>query len=85
MKTIAQMYEWSGGTDYRHTCYECRNCRQVKKGRKTVYQCQLYGEAEWKPSYIACKAFNQNRTFKKEKQEKQDMQGQMSLFDLFGE
>lgn len=58
MKKISEMYRISGGVDYRHTCFECRNCRNIKQNR---YKCRLYEEAggtgDWKPSYIACKFF----------------------------
>lgn len=58
MKKISEMYRISGGTDYRHTCFECRNCLRKKQNR---YKCRLYEEAggnsDWKPSYIACKFF----------------------------
>lgn len=59
MKKISEMYRLSGGTDYRHTCLECRNCRKVKKSR---YRCQLYEEAggagDWKAHNIACRFFD---------------------------
>lgn len=28
MTKIESMYRWSGGTDYRHTCYECPNLKK---------------------------------------------------------
>lgn len=63
---IAEMYRISGGTDYRHTCYECQNCR--KEGKQ--YICRLYqehgGKGTWKPSYIACRYYNLPRLPEKE-------------------
>lgn len=57
MRKISLMYKYSGGTDYRHTCYECRRC--VKKPKKQAkYQCLNYGEEDWNPAHIACKLFN---------------------------
>lgn len=58
MKKISEMYRLSGGTDYRHTCSECFNCRK----EKTQHICKLYmeggGKGSWKPYFIACKFFN---------------------------
>lgn len=58
MRKISEMYKLSGGTDYRHTCYECNNCKK----QKSRYTCSLYvehgGDAPWMPSYIACKFYN---------------------------
>lgn len=57
MKKISEMYLLSGGSDYRHTCSECTNCRKEKNG----HRCRLYEEAggkgPWKPYFIACKFF----------------------------
>lgn len=63
MRKISAMYQWSGGTDYRHTCHECRNCVQKKQNKRTVHKCLSYGDTEspetdWKESFIACKAFS---------------------------
>lgn len=62
MRKISAMYEWSGGTDYRHVCKECPNCILVKAGKRTVHKCLSYGNTEypatdWNPAHIACKAF----------------------------
>lgn len=57
MKRISAMYEHSGGTDYRHTCYECRMCVR-KEGKRARYQCLNYGEEDWNEASIACKLFN---------------------------
>lgn len=58
MKKISEMYCISGGTDYRHTCSECINCRK----EKSQHACRLYREAggkgPWKPYFIACKFYN---------------------------
>lgn len=92
MRKVSAMYKWSGGTDYRNTCYECKNCRKIRKGSRTVYKCLSYGNTDssatdWKPSYIACRAFNQvppiipvfeHGTGKAE----EFPEGQMSLFDF---
>lgn len=63
MRKISQMYQWSGGTDYRNTCYKCDNCIKVKRGSSQVYKCRTYGatedrETDWNPANIACKYFN---------------------------
>lgn len=62
MRKISAMYEWSGGTDYRHTCYECQNCIRTKRGSRTIYKCLSYGNTEepatdWNEANIACRAF----------------------------
>lgn len=93
MRRISKMYQWSGGTDYRHTCYECKNCVKVDP-KKTTCKCLIYGEegpeTDWKPHYIACKAYNQTppdipvsemRRIKPELV----IKGQMSIFDLLKE
>lgn len=94
MRKISAMYQWSGGTDYRHTCFECRNCVKVAHGRKTIYKCLSYGDTgsagtDWKPSYIACKAFGKNppevpviKLNAKRNTEPELPEGQMSLFDF---
>lgn len=93
MRKISAMYECSGGTDYRHTCYECRNLRRIKKGNREVYKCQAYGNtdsaaSDWKASYIACRHFNkpcpQLSIIKMAHREQasEAMEGQISLFDF---
>lgn len=91
MRKISAMYQWSGGTDYRHTCYECRNCIKVDK-KRSIYKCRSYGitgssATDWRASYIACKAFNQDPPevpiFEiKMAAVKELPEGQMSLFDF---
>lgn len=34
MTKIESMYRWSGGTDYRHTCYEYPNLKKTKAGKR---------------------------------------------------
>lgn len=96
MRKISAMYEWSGGTDYRHICYECRNCQKVKKGNRSVYKCMAYGNtdsasSDWKASYIACKHFNKPvpavpviRITKRE-QDAQEIEGQLNIEEYFTE
>ena len=62
MRKISAMYQWSGGTDYRHVCHECDNCIKIQQGKREVCKCRSYGvtdncDTNWKDSYIACKAF----------------------------
>ena len=83
MMKIAEMYRISGGTEYRHTCYECQNCKRVKRG----YVCRLYqklgGEGLWKPQYVACKYYNlPDLPGREKKQELPPAGEQMSLFDF---
>lgn len=97
MKTkIEAMYEYSGGTDYRHLCTECNNFMRVFTGSRTVFKCRIYGDtaseaSDWRASYIACKAFNQpydgrplidvlKHTSKKK--EETGCDGQMSIYDF---
>lgn len=94
MRKISAMYEWSGGTDYRHTCYECKNCQKSPKGNRTVYKCLIYGDtdssaSDWKASYIACRAFDQDppeipviKLGVARNQEPELPDGQLSLFDF---
>lgn len=95
MQKIAAMYRWSGGTDYRHTCFECRNLIKVKAGKRTCFKCLAYGNTEssatdWKASYIACKYFGKEFTgrtiFEREQgsrvKESDDIPGQMSIADF---
>lgn len=82
MMKIAEMYRISGGTDYRHTCYECKNCR--KEGKQ--YICRLYqehgGKATWKPSYIACRYYNIPHLPEKVAKAEEAAGEQMSIFDF---
>ena len=94
MRKISKMYQWSGGITPFHTCRECRNCRKVGKGNKSVYKCMIYGNtnseaSDWRISWTACKAFNTVysgrtviRTVKRERDEEQ-MEGQMSICLLY--
>lgn len=94
MRKISQMYQWSGGTDYRHTCYECKNCVKVRRGNRTVYKCMVYGNtdseaSDWKQSYIACKHFDKPpggvpivKMCEKKKQVNADIEGQMNISDF---
>lgn len=95
MRRISAMYKWSGGTDYRHTCKECKNCKKIGKGNKVPYKCMVYGNtnsaaSDWKISYIACKAFNIDyrgkpliELVKRQQQEKEaNIEGQMSFNDF---
>lgn len=97
MRKISAMYQWSGGTDYRHTCYECNNCIRVAVGKMMVHKCNSYGNTgstatDWKPSFIACKHFNQPPpdvpVFKGQKtntQKENVMDGQISIFEFMEE
>ncbi len=84
MMKIAEMYRISGGTDYRHTCYECKNCQ--KEGKQ--YICRLYqehgGKGTWKPSYIACRYYNLPHLPEKAVKTKEAAGEQMSIFDFIG-
>lgn len=94
MRKISAMYEWSGGTDYRHTCYECDHCKKIKCGSRTVYKCLVYGNtdsvaSDWKASYIACRHFNKplpDRTViqmqPRKKSPDEQIEGQMSIEDF---
>ncbi len=97
MTKITAMYKWSGGTDYRHLCYECKNCIKLRKGSRTFYKCLVYGNTDstatdWKQSYIACKKYNcqvpkvpvfhTGQTGKKEQE--LEIEGQMSFADYPG-
>lgn len=92
MDKSEQMYKWSGGTDYRHTCNECSNCIKVPMGSRKVDKCKAYGvndstETNWRASYIACRHFGKVppevpviELFRKRKQ--MEIEGQMSLADF---
>lgn len=62
MRRISAMYQWSGGTDYRHVCKECSNCVLITTGKRSVYKCISYGNSasaatDWNEANIACKGF----------------------------
>ena len=83
MRKISEMYQRSGGSAYQHTCGECQNLKERKRGSKTVYKCDLYHYQEetpysdWKKTYIACKYFN----MKWEEAYPETIKGQMSVLD----
>ena len=97
MTKIQAMYKWSGGTDYCHTCHECKNCVRLQKGKRTVYKCLSYGNTDseatdWKASYIACKAYGLTppdvpviEVATKKRAPDPNITGQMSIFDFIGE
>lgn len=93
MRKISAMYEWSGGTDYRHTCYECRNCIRQQDGKRISYVCSVYQKLfrsteKWKEYNIACKHFGKPydgpeiRKNPKRQQEAEQIEGQMSFDDF---
>ena len=94
MTKIQTMYKWSGGTDYGHTCYECRNCKKFTKGSRCIYKCLAYGNTDsaatdWKGSFIACRHFNKPvperpvlRGIVKRRDPNEELTGQMSLEDF---
>ena len=85
-RKISAMYEWTGGTDYRHTCGECRSCVKIKKGKKEACKCVMYGDTfgGWNTSYVACKAFSNGRDQpKRRKNLSGSIEGQMSLEEDF--
>lgn len=87
MRTISAMYEYTGGTDYRHVCGDCRSCVEAKSGKKTVYRCTAFGSAaEWDPKYMACKAFKagqKGKTMVQAESEPEEITGaQMRLEDF---
>lgn len=82
MRRISEMYERSGGCDYKHTCEECGHI-YIETGktrwghRQQEASCRLYtrlyGSAVWDQKWGACKFF----------QEQQEPK-QMSLWDFMG-
>lgn len=93
MRKISAMYEWSGGTDYRHTCYECKNCIRQQAGKRISYICSIYQKLfdnteKWKEYNIACKFFGKTydgpmlQQKPKRQQEPEQIDGQMSIFDF---
>lgn len=92
MRKISAMYRWSGGTDYRHTCYECSLCVRRKRGNRIVSKCLAYGDtasqaSDWKESYIACKHFGGPVLeipvirLGSGREQVEEIDGQMSIFD----
>ncbi len=62
MRKISAMYQWSGGTSYKHKCSECSNLKRLSEKK---CKCLIYGnteshETDWKADYMACKVFDQN-------------------------
>lgn len=95
MRKISAMYKYSGGTEYRHNCHECKNCIKIKQGSRFAYKCMIYGdtgtaESDWKISYIACRLFNKPipavPVIKaiKQKRGEEDIPGQISFEDIPG-
>lgn len=92
MRKISAMYEWSGGTDYRRTCYECSRCKKLNIGKNSVYRCANYdpNNTNWNAANIACKFFNEIKVpplvtvVKEKKRESEEavMPGQMNIFDF---
>lgn len=89
MRKISAMYAWSGGTEYRHVCKECRNC--VRAGKRDTYKCLSYGTdgnaTDWNPASIACKAFDQAPPeipifFTDAKKQSEGLENQMTIFDF---
>ena len=70
MRKISEMYKRSGGTRYEHQCSECIAFMFGKH-----CQCRNYElNADWNPNWIACKFFT--------KDEIEEIQGQMNIFDF---
>lgn len=90
MRKISQMYQWSGGTDYRHLCYECKHCIKVKRGSSLIDKCRAYGtegiETDWNRGYIACKEFNgllpEVPIYEAGSSKNKDCEGQMTIEDF---
>ena len=82
------MYEWSGGTDYRHTCYECSRCDPMNVGKRTVYRCLNYDpDFNWNAANIACKFFGMVKnhplvSVKEQKTDDEEVTQQMTIFDF---
>lgn len=63
MRKISAMYQYSGGTSYKHSCGECNNLITIRKGSRVKYKCAAYGitegsQTDWKNTSMACKMFN---------------------------
>lgn len=88
MRRASAMYEWSGGTDYRHTCFECKNCLRQQVRKQTQYKCRVYqvlfsSEKPWKPSFIACRFFDKTYSGPplKKKNKNEQIEDHLSLFN----
>lgn len=92
MRKISEMYEWSGGTDYRHTCKECKNCVIAWRGKRIVYKCRSYGisassATDWNAANIACRNFDRTppRIPVSHSVKNEEIDGQMNIFDFIKE
>lgn len=89
---IQRMYDFAGGTDYRHLCYECSNCVDVENGDShTRSKCLVFGDdgtvkSDWRRSNIACKLFgidyHGSTVLQQGQQVNDSVDGQMSIFDF---
>lgn len=70
MRRISEMYKRSGGTNYEHQCFECMMFKNVKRCKCLNYEL----DADWNPKWTACKFFT--------KDEIEEIQGQMNIFDF---
>lgn len=70
MIKISAMYKDSGGTNPYHRCDECLRYRSGKHSRCLNYN----GDVDWKPNYIACKFFTDEK--------EDEIKGQMDIFDF---
>lgn len=70
MRRISEMYKRSGGTSYEHQCSECALFMVGKRCRCRNYEL----DADWNPNWTAYKFFT--------KDEIEEIQGQMNIFDF---
>ena len=61
MNKIDEMHRLFG-TDYAHTCGECKHFFSYTESRKW-FKCRLYGDSrsestDWRKSYVACGNYN---------------------------
>ena len=70
MRRISEMYKRSGGTSYQHQCSECTSFMVGKHCRCLNYELNT----DWNPNWTACKFFT--------KDEIEEIQGQMNIFDF---
>ena len=70
MRRISEMYQRSGGTSYEHQCSECTLFMVGKRCRCRNYELDV----DWNPNWTACKFFT--------KDEIEEIQGQMNIFDF---
>lgn len=90
--TISEMYRRSGGCDYKNRCNDCDWLLKVKAHNRNHYKCLRYGDggledakSDWRNNYTACKFFKERVVVSTSKQDNafvEDMDGQMSIFDL---